>query len=99
MIPGRPGVFNELRNIGSGTSAAPDEVEDEYDKRDHEEQVNEAAGDVEGKPTAPKEQKYDGDYEEHTEVSNLPRHVAVPARSLAGVHGINKRLNAPFFCA
>ena len=43
--------------IASNASPAPNEVENKYHKRDYEQQVNEATGDMESKSTAPKEQK------------------------------------------
>ena len=49
-----------LAGISLGTPAT-NKVKNEHDERDHEQEMNEAAGNMKSKPAAPKEEKYNGD--------------------------------------
>jgi hypothetical protein len=56
----------------SHASPATDQVEDKHDDRNHNENVDEAAADVEGKAKQPQDQKNNEDCPEH-KFSFVPR--------------------------
>jgi hypothetical protein len=53
-------------SASENASSASYEVEDEDDQRDHQQKVNETAGDVETEAQCPQNQNYDKDCPEHT---------------------------------